>query len=85
MSWFKREDGEYSSEAGGSAPENGPDAGTRNVRTEGLWVKCPGCRQPIYKQDLEVNLLVCPKCQHHFKLSARERIDTLLEPGYDAG
>ena len=88
MSWFKREDGEYSSEAGGPAAENGPDAGTRNVRTEGLWVKCPGCRQPIYKQDLEVNLLVCPKCQHHFKLSARERIDTLLEPGYtlvDAG
>jgi acetyl-CoA carboxylase carboxyl transferase subunit beta len=82
MSWFKREDGEYSSEVGGPAAENGPDAGARNVRTEGLWVKCPGCRQPIYKQDLEVNLLVCPKCQHHFKLSARERIDTLLEPGY---
>jgi acetyl-CoA carboxylase carboxyl transferase subunit beta len=52
------------------------------VRTEGLWVKCPGCRQPIYRQDLEANLLVCPKCQHHFRLSARERIDTLLEPGY---
>ena len=85
MSWFKREDGEYSSEAGGPAAENGPDTGARNVRTEGLWVKCPGCRQPIYKQDLEANLLVCPKCQHHFKLSARERIDTLLEPGYDAG
>jgi acetyl-CoA carboxylase carboxyl transferase subunit beta len=45
-------------------------------------VKCPGCRQPIYRQDLEANLLVCPKCQHHFKLNARERIDILLEPGY---
>ena len=33
-------------------------------------------------QDLEANLLVCPKCQHHFKLSARERFETLLEPGY---
>ena len=82
MSWFKREDGEYSSGAGGPGPDNGPEAGAKNVRTEGLWVKCPGCRQPIYKQDLEVNLLVCPKCQHHFKLSARERIDTLLDPGY---
>ena len=68
---------------GGSPAENGPEPGAKNVRTEGLWVKCPGCRQPIYRQDLEANLLVCPKCQHHFKLSARERIDLLLEPGYE--
>jgi len=46
MSWFKREDGEFSS---GPGPDNGPEAGAKNVRTEGLWVKCPGCRQPIYK------------------------------------
>jgi acetyl-CoA carboxylase carboxyl transferase subunit beta len=82
MTWFKREDGDYSSEAGGPAAENGPETGAKNVRTEGLWVKCPGCRQPIYKQDLEANLQVCPKCQHHFKLGARERIEMLLEPGY---
>ena len=80
MSWFKRESGEYDS--GGPVAENGSDGGAKNVRTEGLWVKCPGCRQPIYKPDLDANLRVCPKCQYHFKLSARERIDLLLDPGY---
>jgi acetyl-CoA carboxylase carboxyl transferase subunit beta len=76
MSWFKREDGEFGA-------DNGPDAGAKNVRTEGLWVKCPGCRQPIYKADLDANLNVCPKCQYHFKIGARERIEMLLEPGYE--
>ncbi len=83
MSWFKRESGEYESSAGGQATENGPDAGAKNVRTEGLWAKCPGCRLPIYKPDLEANLNVCPKCQHHFKIGARARIEMLLEPGYE--
>jgi acetyl-CoA carboxylase carboxyl transferase subunit beta len=78
MSWFKRENGEFEPE-----PENGPDSGAKNVRTEGLWTKCPGCRATIWKADLEANLHVCPKCQHHFKLSARQRIDLLLEPGYE--
>ena len=82
MSWFKREHGEYESSAAGPATVNGPGAGAKNVRTEGLWVKCPGCRQPIYKPDLEANLNVCPKCQHHFKIGARARIEMLLEPGY---
>jgi acetyl-CoA carboxylase carboxyl transferase subunit beta len=83
MSWFKRENGDYESSGGGPSPENGSDAGSKNVRTEGLWVKCPGCRQPIYKPDLEANLRVCPKCQYHFKIGARERIELLLEPGYE--
>jgi acetyl-CoA carboxylase carboxyl transferase subunit beta len=83
MSWFKREDGDYESSGGGPNPENGQDAGAKNVRTEGLWVKCPGCRQPIYKPDLLANLNVCPKCQYHFKIGARERIDMLLDPGYE--
>jgi acetyl-CoA carboxylase carboxyl transferase subunit beta len=78
MSWFKRENGEFEPE-----PENGPDSGAKNVRTEGLWTKCPGCRATIWKADLEANLHVCPKCQHHFKLSARQRMDLLLEPGYE--
>ena len=55
----------------------------RTVRTEGLWIKCMGCRQAIWKADLAANLNVCPKCQHHFKFSARQRIDMLLEPGYE--
>jgi acetyl-CoA carboxylase carboxyl transferase subunit beta len=83
MSWFKRESGEYESSAGRPATENGPDAGAKNVRTEGLWAKCPGCRQPIYKPDLVANLNVCSKCQHHFKIGARARIEMLLEPGYE--
>jgi acetyl-CoA carboxylase carboxyl transferase subunit beta len=80
MSWFKRESGEYESGAG---PEGGSDANGRTVRTEGLWTKCVGCRQIIWKADLEANLNVCPKCQHHFKISARQRMDLLLDPGYE--
>ena len=76
MSWFKRENGD-----GAPVPESGD--GERRVRTEGLWIKCLGCRQPIYKADYEANLNVCPKCQHHFKMSAQQRIDLLLEPGYE--
>jgi len=80
MSWFKRSDGDYESGPGG---DGAADAGGRNVRTEGLWTKCLGCRQTIWKADLEANLNVCPKCQHHFKIGARQRIDLLLEPGYE--
>ena len=80
MSWFKRDDGDYEPGPGGNG---GPDNGERNVRTEGLWTKCPGCRQTIWKADLEANLDVCPKCQYHFKIGARQRIDLLLEPGYE--
>src|ERR1035441_9810291 len=79
MSWFKRNDGEYESGPGG---DGAPDASGRNVRTEGLWTKCLDSRQTIWKADLEANLNVCPKCQHHFKIGARQRIDLLLEPGY---
>jgi acetyl-CoA carboxylase carboxyl transferase subunit beta len=83
MSWFKREDNENPVAVSGQPTENGSDAGERNVRTEGLWVKCPGCRQPIYRADLDTNLNVCPKCQYHFKIGARQRIELLLEPGFD--
>ena len=83
MSWFKREEVENPTAAGVRVPENGGDAAAKNVRTEGLWVKCPGCRQPIYKAEIDANLRVCPKCQYHFKMGARDRIDLLLEPGYE--
>ena len=62
MSWFKREDGEYPAAAGGPAPES-VDAAGKTVRTEGLWIKCLGCRAVLYKPELEANLNVCPKCQ----------------------
>jgi len=48
---------------------------------EGLWTKCDACGQTIYNKALEENLRVCPKCQHHFTLGARERIDLLADPG----
>jgi len=47
---------------------------------EGLWVKCPACEAALYRTDLEKNLNVCPKCSHHGRVSARERIEQLLDP-----
>jgi len=82
MSWFKREDGEYEPGSAGSLPD-ASDSAERNVRTEGLWIKCLGCRQVVWKAELEANLNVCPKCQHHFKIGARQSISMLLEPGYE--
>jgi acetyl-CoA carboxylase carboxyl transferase subunit beta len=46
---------------------------------EGLWVKCPGCAQVIYNKDLATNLSVCPKCAHHFRVSAVERLRMLFD------
>ena len=48
---------------------------------EGLWVKCPSCAQAIYNKDLATNLQVCPKCGHHFRLSAVERLKMLFDEG----
>jgi acetyl-CoA carboxylase carboxyl transferase subunit beta len=49
---------------------------------EGLWIKCPGCAQLIYKKDLEENASVCPKCAHHFRMSAAERLKALFDDGH---
>ena len=67
MAWFKRESGELDT------------SGEKKVRTEGLWVKCEGCRQIIWKKDLEENLNVCPKCDKHFRIDARTRLAQLLD------
>ncbi len=48
---------------------------------DGLWVKCGQCSQMIYHKDLVKNLKVCPKCQYHFRISAWERINYLVDPG----
>jgi acetyl-CoA carboxylase carboxyl transferase subunit beta len=48
---------------------------------EGLWVKCPGCSQVIYNKDLTANLNVCPKCAHHFRINATERLRLLFDGG----
>ncbi len=47
---------------------------------EGLWSKCPACEAVLYRSDLESNLNVCPKCGHHQRIRARQRIDCLLDP-----
>jgi len=47
---------------------------------EGLWVKCPSCDVVLYSADLQTNVNVCPKCTHHLRMSARERINSLLDP-----
>ena len=49
---------------------------------EGLWIKCPGCTQLIYKKDLEESLNVCPKCTHHFRIGAAERLRALFDGGH---
>jgi acetyl-CoA carboxylase carboxyl transferase subunit beta len=49
---------------------------------DGLWVKCPSCESVLYRADLEINLQVCPKCEHHLRISARKRIDHLLDDSH---
>ena len=49
---------------------------------EGLWIKCPGCTQLIYKKDLEESLNVCPKCAYHFRINAAERLRALFDGGH---
>jgi acetyl-CoA carboxylase carboxyl transferase subunit beta len=52
---------------------------TRSV-PEGLWIKCPACDAVLYRAELERNLYVCPKCSHHMRIGARERLDAFLDP-----
>jgi acetyl-CoA carboxylase carboxyl transferase subunit beta len=48
---------------------------------EGLWVKCNGCKEIIYKKEVVRNANVCPKCNYHFRISARERLSALFDDG----
>jgi acetyl-CoA carboxylase carboxyl transferase subunit beta len=70
MTWFKRE----------KKPMEAQE--DRRVVTEGLWTKCGGCKEPIWKKDLEANLQVCPKCGHHYKITAYDRLNGLLDEGW---
>ena len=51
----------------------------KSAMPDGLWVKCPACDEVLYKSDLESNEYVCPKCDHHLRIKARNRIDRLLD------
>ena len=46
---------------------------------DGVWVKCPECDSVLYREDLDANMQVCPKCQHHLRISARKRAEHLLD------
>jgi acetyl-CoA carboxylase carboxyl transferase subunit beta len=69
MTWFRREKKALEAPA------------EKRVQTEGLWVRCDGCKQIIWKKDLEANLQCCPKCNYHFKMSARARLEMLFDGG----
>ena len=56
------------------------DPADRRTVPEGLWVKCPSCETVLYKNDLEENQNVCPKCSHHHRITARKRLDAFLDP-----
>ena len=77
MPWFRKEKQRI------EAPKE------KHIQTEGLWVKCDGCKQTLWKKDLEASLFCCPKCNFHFKMGARERLDMFFDGGHylehDAG
>jgi acetyl-CoA carboxylase carboxyl transferase subunit beta len=55
------------------------DPKSRKGIPEGLWIKCPSCEAVLYRNDVEANLHVCPKCDHHMRIGARDRLDGLLD------
>jgi len=48
---------------------------------EGLWIKCPACDAVLYRAELDRNLQVCPKCSHHMRIEARDRLESFLDEG----
>ena len=78
MSWFNKE------KAGIDKSE-----GKKNRVPEGMWIKCPGCSETLLAKDIDANLNVCPKCGHHYRISARRRLEVLLDGAvweeFDAG
>ncbi len=70
MIWFKK----------GLFSRNGAEGKSVKV-PQGLWVKCPHCGEIIYKKEVERNMEVCPKCNYHFRISARARIDMIIDGG----
>ena len=61
--------------------------GSKRTVPEGLWIKCDNCSAVLYRSELERNFDVCPKCSHHERLGARDRLDLMLDPGgrYEIG
>lgn len=57
------------------------EASTKSAIPEGLWSKCPACNAILYRSEVERNLEVCPKCNHHMRISGRKRLHLFLDPG----
>ena len=74
MSWFKQDKSDDD-----KLPRVGDSE--RKVRTEGLWQKCEGCRQIIWKKEMEGNWGVCPKCGNHSRIDALTRLKLLFDEG----
>jgi acetyl-CoA carboxylase carboxyl transferase subunit beta len=72
MSWFKKEK---------TTPKQSAATDRRSQIPEGLWVKCSNCKEIVYKKEVVRNANVCPKCDYHFRISARERLSQLLDGG----
>ena len=58
-----------------------PAAPRKEGIPEGLWLRCPECEEMLFRKVVEEAFHVCPSCQHHFRISARQRIDQLVDPG----
>jgi len=71
MTWFKKKD----------RPKRPDENEERTVRTEGLFLKCQGCEEMLLKREIEENLNVCPRCGHHRRISAVERLEMTLDDG----
>lgn len=71
MSWFRKRD----------RPKPRAPNEKQTVRTEGLFMKCPGCEEMLLKREVEDNLEVCTKCGHHFRIGAIERLELTLDDG----
>jgi acetyl-CoA carboxylase carboxyl transferase subunit beta len=69
MAWFKKDEEEETRNRE-ERPTSGP-----------LWIKCNSCNEMIYRRVIERNFQVCPKCNYHFQIPARRRIDCVIDPG----
>jgi len=72
MAWFKKE----------KTPKQSATGDRRVQIPEGLWVKCDNCKEIVYKKEVLRNANVCPKCNYHFRISARERLAQLFDGGH---
>lgn len=79
MSWFEKLIPTKARPGNGKNGTKGKKVEGSGMVPEGVWVKCPGCQETLYRAELERNLEVCPKCGHHLRIRARPRLSALLD------